>query len=138
MRNNGMAGPGRRRSIWLDAAAIGASMACLVHCLAIPLLLAVIPALTRIIVAPESFHFFAFLFAIPASAWVMHAGHRHHGTVLPMVFGALGLALLGGGALGGFDLAIETGVTVLGSIILASAHCANWSLQRRMHARQCR
>lgn len=131
-----MAEPDQRRSVWLDAVAIGASMACLVHCLLLPLLLAVLPALTRIVAVPESFHVLAFLFAIPASAWAMRAGYRHHGTVLPMLFGGLGLALLGGGALGGFELAVETGVTVLGSVVLACAHLANWSLQRQTEMRQ--
>jgi hypothetical protein len=126
---------GARQSVWLDAVAIGASLACLVHCLVLPLLLALVPALARAIAVPESFHRAALLFAIPASAWAMRAGYRHHSTALPALFGAIGLLLLVGGALGGFDLAIETGVTVIGSLMLASAHWVNWSLQRRMETR---
>jgi hypothetical protein len=128
---------GTRQRAWLDAVAIGASLACLVHCLVLPLLLALLPALTRVVAVPESFHLGAFLFAIPASAWAMHTGYRHHGALFPALFGAIGLLLLGGGALGGFDLAIETGVTVLGSLVLASAHWVNWSLQRRIETRHC-
>jgi hypothetical protein len=132
-----MKNAGDRPVLWLDAVAIGASFACLVHCLLLPLLFAALPALTRVVAVPESFHIAAFLFAIPASAWAMRAGHRHHGALLPAVFGAIGLLLLGGGALGGFDLAVETGVTVLGSLLLASAHWVNWSLRRRIETRQC-
>lgn len=126
-----------RQGGWLDVVAIGASVACLVHCLVLPLLLALLPALARVIAVPELFHLAAFLFATPASAWAMRVGYRYHGALLPALFGAIGLLLLGGGALGGFDLAVETGVTVLGSLLLGSAHWVNWSLQRRIETRHC-
>jgi hypothetical protein len=36
-----------------------------------------------------------------------------------------GLALIGGGALGGFRLAVETSITVAGSLVLATARLLN-------------
>jgi hypothetical protein len=46
--------------------------------------------------------------------------------------GATGLVLIGLGALAGFRLALETGVTVIGSLLLAVGHLRNWRLRTRM------
>jgi hypothetical protein len=116
---------------WLDAAAIGASAACLVHCLMLPLLFAALPAASRLLSLPESFHLAAFAFAVPASAIAMGTGYRHHGALLPAGFGAIGLLLIGIGALGGLELLLETGVTVAGSLLLATGHLGNWRLRAR-------
>lgn len=118
-----------QKAAWLDAVAIGASFACLVHCLALPLLFALLPALARSVAVPESFHLAAFLVAVPASAWAMRAGYRHHGAALPALIGAIGLLLLGLGVWAGLRPATETGVTVLGSLVLAWAHLLNWKLR---------
>jgi hypothetical protein len=60
----------------------------------------------------------------------MRSGYRSHGLVHPLLLGGLGLVFLGIGALAGFRLLAETGVTVLGSLLLALAHLRNWRLQR--------
>jgi hypothetical protein len=116
---------------WLDGFAIGASALCLVHCLALPLIFAVAPAATRLLGMPAWFHVAAFAVAVPASALAMLRGYRLHGVLLPVIFATLGLFLLGLGALAGFRLFLETGVTVAGSLILAAGHLRNWRLQRR-------
>ena len=118
-----------RRS-WLDLAAIGASAACLIHCLLLPMLVAALPAIALFINLPESFHVGAFCFAVPASAAAMLSGYRHHGAVHPLAMAAIGLGLIGGGALGGFRLMLETGLSVAGSIVLAAAHVRNWRLRK--------
>lgn len=109
-----------------DSAAIGASVLCLLHCLALPLLFALLPALAGLVAVPESFHRVALLFAIPASAIALLGGYRRHGLPLPAAIGLIGLALMIWGALGGLALAAETGLTVLGSMMLASCHIWNW------------
>lgn len=118
-------------SRWLDVAAIGASAVCLLHCLALPLLFAALPAASRLLSLPEGFHLAAFLFAIPASATAMVAGYRHHGRWWPACLGAAGLMLIGIGALAGLRLLVETGVTVAGSLLLAAGHLDNWRLRAR-------
>jgi hypothetical protein len=120
-----------RTSAWMDALAIGSSIACLIHCLMLPLLFAALPAASRMFGLPESFHLAAFLFAVPASAIAMASGFRHHGAVLPAAVGAIGLVLIGVGALAGFELWLETGITVAGSLLLAFAHLKNWRLRAR-------
>lgn len=119
----------RIRPRWPDLFAIGASAACLVHCLLPPLLFVALPIAARALALPEDFHLAAFTLAIPASAFAMRRGYRHHGLALPALIGVVGLLLLGAGAVGGFQRLLETGLTVMGSVLLAIAHLTNWRLQ---------
>jgi hypothetical protein len=96
-----MTSPTRRktpRPAPLDAAAIGASFVCLVHCLLLPLVMAALPAISHFLQPPEALHVAAFLIAVPVSALAMLRGHRRHGLHLPAVIGGLGLILIGTGA----------------------------------------
>lgn len=109
---------------------MGASVACLIHCLLLPLVLAILPAASGWLGLPEEFHVLAFALAVPASSFAMIQGYRHHGAILPVMLGATGLTLVGIGALSGFRLAAETGFTVSGSVLLAIGHLRNWRLRR--------
>jgi hypothetical protein len=51
----------------LDSIAIGASFACLVDCVALPILLAALPAVDKILPVSGSFHLGMLMIAIPAS-----------------------------------------------------------------------
>lgn len=121
---------------WLDPLAIGASAACLAHCLLPPLLLAAFPAASRALDLPEAIHLWFLAAAVPISALAMIRGYRHHGVLLPAALGLLGLALLAVGALAGLHGLLETGFTLLGSLVLAGAHIRNWQL--RLRKRRCR
>ena len=116
---------------WLDSFAVGASMACLVHCLALPLLIALLPALAGVLEIGEGLHIALFGLAVPVSSIALLIGHRCHRQIAPVVGGMLGLALLGSGLLAGRPAA-ETALTVSGSLLLASAHLMNWRLGTRL------
>jgi hypothetical protein len=125
---------GRSPSIdWVERAAVGASIACLVHCLALPLVLAALPALSSVLAIPESFHLWVLAFAVPASGAALFTGRARHGAGFPVLLGIAGLALLALGVLLFGATRWETPVTVLGSLTLAGAHMANWRL-RHAHA----
>lgn len=113
----------------VDRLAIGSSVACLIHCLVLPLAIAIAPALAKMVRATEGLHLLIFLFAVPASALAMLAGYRRHGLIIPALMALLGLALIGAGALAGVRFAIESSVTVAGSLVLAAAHL--WNLRAR-------
>lgn len=115
----------------LDSLAVGASIACLVHCLLLPILFALLPAASAFLRMPESFHVAAFLLAIPASALAMRAGYRQHSVVLPAAFALVGLIVLGVGALGGLGFLLEAGTSVIGSLLLAFGHLSNWRLRQK-------
>jgi len=118
---------------WFERAAVGASALCLIHCAGLPLLLAALPALSKLIALPESFHVWVLGFAVPTSGAALLLGHRGHRARLPLVAGGVGLALLADGALVLLGGPYETPVTVAGSICLVFAHLANWRLRHRRH-----
>lgn len=114
---------------WLDRLAIGASFACLVHCLVLPMVIAASPTLASVLDMPEALHVWAFALALPVSALAMARGFRRHGLWLPAALGAGGLMLLGVGVLAGLAASLETGLTLAGSAVLALAHVRNWQLR---------
>lgn len=115
---------------WLDRAALVASVACMVHCLALPLVIAALPALSSVLAVPESFHRWILAFAVPAAGIALVQGRSRHGERYPLWLGAAGLALIATGALWLDEGGAETAATVGGSLSLAWAHIANWRLRR--------
>ncbi|HXH15720.1 MAG TPA: MerC domain-containing protein [Sphingomonas sp.] len=110
----------------LDGFAMCASAVCMVHCLAVPVLLAALPALATWFHPGEYFHWAILAFAVPTSALALIGGWRLHRAVVPVVFGALGLILMTLGVVFAAREAIETALSVSGSLSLAFAHIANW------------
>lgn len=115
---------------WFERVAASASILCLIHCAGLPLLLAVLPALSRVLALPESLHLWLLGFAVPASGSALFFGFRGHRAWWPVAMGAGGLALLAVGALLFEGNRFETLATVAGSLCLVSAHVGNW---RRRH-----
>ena len=114
---------------WMDRAAVAASLACMVHCLALPLVIAALPVLSSVLNVPESFHVWVLAFAAPVAAAALLQGRARHGAWWPVGLGAAGLALMATGALAP-EGAAETAFTVAGGLLLACAHIANWRLRR--------
>ncbi|MEK7343608.1 MAG: MerC domain-containing protein [Pseudomonadota bacterium] len=128
----GPASPGHTED-WLERVAVGASLLCLLHCLALPLLIAALPALSRLLAIPESFHLLMLLIAIPSSGVALLMGRTRHGRLWPLLVGMAGLACLTIATLF-FELTpLELPVTVVGSLALAVAHVANWRLRHAQH-----
>jgi hypothetical protein len=118
---------------WVERAAVGGSALCLVHCAGLPLLLAALPALSRLMALPESLHVWALAFALPTSAAALFLGYRGHRERWPLLAGGIGLSLLALGALVLLGGPFETLVTIAGSLCLVFAHLSNWRLRHRGH-----
>lgn len=116
----------RPADAWLDRAGIAMSFLCLVHCLALPVLIALLPALASVLAVPEQFHLVMVCFAAPTSAIALWTGRARHRASWPVVLGGCGIALLFVGAVlvEGWS---EVALTVAGSLALAGAHLVNWS-----------
>ena len=114
---------------WVERAAFGASFLCLVHCLALPLALAALPALASVFPLPETFHVWMIAFAVPTSMIALLSGRAHHHAAAPLRTGSAGLILIAAGALVFGESVWETPFTVAGSLMLAGAHLGNWCLR---------
>lgn len=100
----------------------------MVHCLALPLVLAMFPVLSGTLVAGEGFHLLVLALAVPTSGFGLWASRLPGGSNGPLVAGAAGLMLLALALLAGE--AAERVMTLAGSLLLAGAHVANWRARR--------
>ena len=115
-----------RKTEWLDRAAVLLSALCLLHCLALPLIVAGLPVLAR--AADDHLHAQVLVVVIPLSVVALGLGFRHHRKPWIVWAGVAGLAILVAGATIAhtyYGPRVDTAVTVLGSIVLAVAHFYN-------------
>lgn len=121
-----------RHKALLDKVAVALSGLCLLHCLLLPFVVALLPFLGQL--SGDHFHAELLLFVVPVSVIALTAGFRQHRRVEVLYYGALGLAIL---VLGGTYIHAEFGempdrvATVTGSLILAFTHYRNFRLARR-------
>ncbi|HWK36980.1 MerC domain-containing protein [Sphingomonas sp.] len=117
---------------WVERAALGASMACLVHCLVLPVLFALLPVLSAVIPVPEAFHAWMVVVAVPLSGAALVTGRARHRLWWPLATGAAGLGFLAAGAFLFGATWADVPVTLAGGALLGVAHLGNWRL--RHHA----
>ena len=123
-----------RRAARSDMVAIGLSAACLVHCLVLPVAAAALPIFLSAAEA-EWVHWLFVGLALPAS--ILGVRHAHASARLTMVLrlgACFGLCLLVMGALGWPKHEWETALTVIGGLVLAGTHTANFFANRRQCA----
>lgn len=113
-----------------DAVAIGGAFACLLHCLATPAAILLVPTAATYLVLPERFHLWILLFALPTSAVALWIGYARHRRCQPAVVTSVGLAMLAGAIVLAPSEAIETAITVPGTLAMAIGHALNWRAMR--------
>lgn len=124
-----------KTSAWLDRTAVMLSALCLLHCLALPLLVALPPLVAGL--SAESLHAPMLLVVLPVSLVAFGLGFRHHGNRGILAGGALGMLLLVlGGTLAHYylGLAADRSLTVAGALVLGWAHFRNSVLSRQAGA----
>lgn len=120
-----------KSSTLLDKTAVTLSGLCLLHCLALPLVLLVLPFLNEIPV--EHLHAQMLFVVIPVSVVAFVSGFRRHGNRYVIVSGALGLVVL---VIGGtfahsyYGLLADRALTIAGAAILGVTHYHNSRLSR--------
>jgi len=105
---------------------------CVVHCMAMPLLLGLLPALGLSFLARDGFHqvLAALVVIVAVAAFV--PGYRVHRQKSIVALGAVGIVLLGGAAyLPELSVFVESAVTAFGGALLVVAHVLN---RRRLAA----
>ena len=125
-----------KQRTYLDTAAVFLSGVCMLHCLALPVVLTVLPVLNISLLEESIFHLLLLVFILPVSLIALSIGCRQHKDFLTLMLGVLGLSILTFTATFGHALFGITGeriVTSIGGLILASAHIRNY-LCCRKHA----
>jgi len=123
-------------SKYFDRVAIALSTICIVHCLAMPLVIAVLPVAAFTFGGDGHFHSLMLWFVVPTSVVGFGLGFRVHRRADIVLMGAVAVAVLAAAALWGhsaWDPAAEVPVNVVASVLLAAAHWRNFREVRRLH-----
>jgi hypothetical protein len=117
---------------WLDSTAVVLSALCLVHCLALPLIVVGLPFLASF--SEGHLHAQMLILVLPLSIFALGVGFRRHHDSRVIAAGAIGMFLL---TIGGtvahshYGIVADRTLTVLGALTLATAHFYNSTLARR-------
>ena len=82
------------RKQYSDKLSICLSLCCILHCIALPILIILMPGLASFWINDESIHVVLVLFAIPISLFAMTKSLREHNDYKCIGFAILGLFLL--------------------------------------------
>ncbi len=121
----------RKRALF-DKIAVGLSGLCLLHCLLLPFIVAILPFLGQF--DDDHLHAEMLIFVIPVSVIALFVGFRRHGQVSVIFSGAAGLMILVLGAFVVHDLygpVADRMTTVAGSLVLAYTHYRNFRLAKK-------
>ena len=139
-----------------DKLSICLSVCCILHCIALPFIIIMIPSVASLWINDESVHVLLVLMAIPISLFAMGISLRKHHNYKCIALALIGLTLLviaifmhdigfsgehghveygnnehGHEDHGGLDETLETVFTVLGGLLLLSAHFLNIRLTNK-------
>ncbi len=123
-------------SKYFDRVAIALSTICIVHCLAMPFVIALLPVAALTVGGDGHFHSLMLWFVVPTSVLGFGLGLRVHRRADIVVMGAIAIAALAAAALWGhraWDPSVEVLVNVAASVLLAAAHWRNFREVRRLH-----
>jgi uncharacterized membrane protein (Fun14 family) len=124
-------------SKYFDRVAITLSTICIVHCLAIPVVVATLPVVALTWGLDDAhFHTFMLWFVVPTSVLGFAFGYHAHRGAIIVLLGAVAIAVLAFVALrahGVWTPFQETSVNVAASLLLAVAHWRNFRAVRRAH-----
>jgi hypothetical protein len=110
----------------MDRAAVLLSGVCLVHCMAVPLAMLLLPALGAMLLESETLvHWILLGVAVPISALALWVGYSRFGNLRSVGLGTAGLLIMfvGVSHLLGRDL--EVLLTLTGVALVAAAHWLN-------------
>lgn len=109
----------------LDRWGIVISSACLAHCLALPFVIALLPAIASSLPPDSWIHPVLIGLALPVTGAALWRGYHLHRRTRPALIGLAGLGLIASALLARGGLA-EPALTVLGGLLVSAAHILNW------------
>ena len=123
-----------------DKLAIGLSMACAIHCLALPVLLVLLPSMAALQLDNEVFHLWMVVAVLPSSIYALSMGCKQHEQYHVFIMGIIGLSLLVLALLLGEERIGEMGeklLTLVGASFVAVGHWLNFRLCRAQDHKEC-
>ncbi len=123
-----------------DKLAIGLSLMCAIHCLALTALLALLPSMVALQLDNEAFHFWMVIAVLPSSVYALTLGCKQHKRYRLLILGSIGLTLLVMALVLGEERIGEAGekiLTVLGASFVAVGHWFNFRLCQVQKNRDC-
>jgi hypothetical protein len=123
-------------SKYFDRIAIALSTICIVHCLAMPFVIALLPLAALTVAGDGHFHTLMLWFVVPTSVVGFGLGVHAHRRPDIVAMGVVAIAALATTALWGhtsWEPAVEVLVNVGASMLLAVAHWRNFREVRRFH-----
>lgn len=126
----------KKHQLFLDKLAIGFSSICILHCLALPLIVIIVPATTHELVEHSWFHLLMLFAVIPTSLLAIILGYKRHRSLQVIIIGLSGMLILIFAAFNVDHSISETAeriVTAIGSITIAFAHFKNFKFCQSNH-----
>ncbi len=123
-----------------DKTAIGLSLLCSLHCLALPIVLVVFPSMAALQLDNEKFHLWMIVAVIPTSIYALTLGCKQHKQSHVLAVGAMGLLFLLLAIVIDERLLGEVGermFTLIGAGFIALGHYRNYRLCQQ-HADNCK
>ena len=123
--------------ILADKAAISLSILCSIHCLLVPLAVALLPTVVAVSLNDEALHLWILIAVVPISAIALTLGCKKHKRYGLLLIGGLGLSVLCAAALLGHEMLgerLEKLLTVIGAGIIALGHFWNYRLCRHQNS----
>jgi len=113
---------------WLDRIGMTASLACAIHCAALPLILTALPVFGLEFFADVRIEIFMISLSLVIGTWAITRGIYSHKSVIPLGLLLLGFTLISSGHFLVEDY--EFVMVPIGGLIVAAAHYMNWHLNR--------
>jgi len=120
---------GQRPANVIEGAAVSVSLLCLMHCLALPILLLLLPGALGLFARSDAFHYAALALVVPAALGAFWLGYCKHRMRRPAILGFAGAACLAIALLPGVGEGGELWFTIAGSLLLIAGHAMNWRLR---------
>jgi len=124
----------------MDKFAIGLSAMCAIHCLAVPVLLVLLPSAAALGLGNEQFHFWMLVAVLPSSLLALFLGCKKHKRYRLLMLGGAGLVLLSAAVLLGENIIGEAGekiLTLLGSLFVVIGHWFNFRWCGKKRGDEC-
>jgi hypothetical protein len=115
----------------LDQMGMGASIACAIHCAALPVVATSLPLIGLEFLANTWLEIVMILFSALIGTLAIAGSYKRHKSIMPILILSLGFLLIATGHLAWYEM--ETLLIPFGGFTIAAAHFINWKMIRVCH-----